>query len=109
MTLRKPFTLMHEDTCVPLPILGGTEPRQPANIVIQSPNRFKSHASFHAESGASSADVETSTRHTRAPPLDNPRVWRPAAEVRRPSRADRAALPRRSLAPFGIAAHQFPR
>src|SRR5271163_3318531 len=65
MTLRKPFTLMHDETRVPLPILSGTGPRQPAKIVIQSPNRFKSHASFHADSGARSDDVETSTRATR--------------------------------------------
>src|SRR5271154_2222003 len=65
MTLRKPFTLMHDETRVPLPILSGTGPRQPAKIVIQSPNRFKSHASFHADSGARSDDVEKSTRATR--------------------------------------------
>src|ERR1700751_6162766 len=65
MTLRKPFTLMHDETRVPLPILSGTGPRQPAKIVIQSPNRCKSHASFQADSGARSDDVETSTRATR--------------------------------------------
>jgi hypothetical protein len=48
-----------------LPILAGTGLRQPANIVIQSPNRSRSHASFQADSGAKSDDVETSTRATR--------------------------------------------
>lgn len=66
MTLRKPLTLMQDDTFVPLSIFEGTELRQPANIVIQSPNRFKSHASFQADSGAKSDDVETSTRATGA-------------------------------------------
>jgi hypothetical protein len=46
--------------------LSGTGPRQPANIVIQSPNRLKSQASFQADSGAKSDDVETSTRATGA-------------------------------------------
>src|ERR1700761_1398295 len=64
MTLRKPLTLMHDETLVPFSILEGTRPRQPANIVIQSPNRFKSAASFHADAGERSDDVETSTRDT---------------------------------------------
>jgi hypothetical protein len=64
MTLRKPFTLMHDDTRVPFSILEGTGPRQPAKMVIQSPNRFKSDASFQADSGERSDDVETSTRAT---------------------------------------------
>ena len=64
MTLRKPFTLMQEDTRVPFSILLGTGPRQPAKMVIQSPKRFKSDASFQADSGERSDDVETSTRAT---------------------------------------------
>jgi len=52
---------MHDDTRVPFSILEGTGPRQPAKMVIQSPNRFKSDASFQADSGERSDDVETST------------------------------------------------
>src|ERR1700749_619304 len=64
MTLRKPLTLMHDETLVPFSIVDGTGPRQPENIVIQSPNRFKSAAGFPAEAGERSDDVETSTLAT---------------------------------------------
>jgi hypothetical protein len=62
---RNPYpTLMSDDDCVPSPIVEGTELRQPPNIVIHWPSRFRSQASFHADSGAESEDVETSIRDT---------------------------------------------
>src|ERR1700761_1240943 len=92
MTLRNPFTLINDEMRVPLSMSSGILPRQPPNIVIQSPNRLRSDASFQAESGDSFDDVETSTRatsshslpwlenaaalalHTLGCPLDKPRV-----------------------------------
>jgi hypothetical protein len=55
---------MSDDTQIPSSIVEGTRLRQPPNIVIQSPNRLRSDASFHADSGERSDDVETSTRAT---------------------------------------------
>src|SRR5689334_22781151 len=62
MTLRKPLTLTQDETQVPFSILSGTGPRHPAKIVIHSPNRSRSEASFHAASGSTCDDTETSTR-----------------------------------------------
>jgi hypothetical protein len=64
MVLRNPLTFMSDETRVPSSIVDGTSPRQPPKIVIQSPNRPRSDANFHAASGERSDVVETSTRAT---------------------------------------------
>src|ERR1700761_5250213 len=51
MTLRNPLTLISDETRVPLSIVAGTLLRQPPKIVIQSPKRLRSDASFQAASG----------------------------------------------------------
>src|SRR5947209_8786974 len=64
MTFLNPLTLISEETQVPFSIVDGILPRHPPKIVIQSPNRPRSDASFHADSGERSDVVETSTRAT---------------------------------------------
>src|ERR1035441_7873394 len=64
MTFRNPLTLISDEMSVPFSIVEGTRLRQPPNIVIQSPNRLRSDANFHADSGERFDDDETSTRAT---------------------------------------------
>src|SRR3954470_24133808 len=59
--LRKPFTLMQDDTHVPTSIFEGTSLRQPAKMVSHSSKRRRSDASAHAFSGLKSDDTATST------------------------------------------------
>src|ERR1700744_3572362 len=61
VTLRNPLTLISDETQGPFSTFSGAPPRQPPNIVIQSPNRLRSAASFQADSGVSFDEVETST------------------------------------------------
>ena len=48
MVLRKPLTLMHDDTQVPTSIWSGTSLRQPPNMVSHSSKRRRSEASAQA-------------------------------------------------------------
>ena len=61
MTLRKPFTLISDDTWVPSWITDGTGLRQPPKIVIHWSKRCRSDASSQARFGATSEGTDTST------------------------------------------------
>src|SRR3954464_14331491 len=61
LLLRNPLTLISDDTSVPSEIVSGTGLRQPAKIVIHSPKRLRSDASFQACSGDTSEGTDTST------------------------------------------------
>src|SRR6185312_9923964 len=60
MTLRKPLTLMHEETQVPTSMVDGTSLRQPPKMVSHSSKRCRSDASFQACGGARSVETATS-------------------------------------------------
>ena len=48
IVLRKPLTLMHDDTLVPFSIVDGTSLRQPPKIVSHSSKRLRSEANAQA-------------------------------------------------------------
>src|SRR6478609_7059899 len=60
MTLRKPLTLMHEETQVFTSMVDGTSLRQPPKMVSHSSKRCRSDASFQACGGARSVETATS-------------------------------------------------
>src|SRR5271157_5361846 len=93
MMLRKPLTLTHDETQVPISIVAGTGPRQPPKIVIHSSNRRRSDASFQAVSGCTSEDIETSTRAKSVAPRETVTALEPHTRLRRTDKPDRPACP----------------
>ncbi|ETW26004.1 hypothetical protein MGAST_29920 [Mycobacterium gastri 'Wayne'] len=71
MTLRKPFTLISDETRTPSSIVDGTASRHPANIVIHSSNRCRSEAIFQADSG-STLDGPNAVAAEPVPPAVGP-------------------------------------
>src|SRR3954452_12196484 len=62
MVLRKPFTLISDETLVPRSMTSGRGLRQPPKIVSHSSNRCRSDAKVQAFSGDRAEDTDTSTQ-----------------------------------------------